>query len=913
MKKSYLIGLILLLSKTLFSTSYSIVNGSATVVSSGKSLSNVLMKGDKVKFYIDVRKWDGSSYTIPATSGTAWIDIGESSIVKGITLYDDGSSVHGDTKALDGIYTTIWTVPEGFSVQDAEIKGYFVSVDSVEAVNNGYIISNISIDSKKPEISNLSIIPSPYNPEEGILEISFTLSEKADIQVEIYKTSYTPVNLVKVLTPPFAEFGDNIIQWDGYSDSGEKVGTMQNEVIIDTRTYPDGDYVLYMKATDKVGNDSSPIISKFKVSTVKVEITTLSVYPILIDNSRSQEPVYEIEMEVKASSEMLKNLGFDLNNVSSPLNKPYAYIKIGVYNSAGTLQSEIPDDLDSELDTDYLPNGVPNYVTSISLGDPAYVDWPDGTTSNDYDTLIPFDYSSKNLYKASFKVKHEGLSLTDGIYIVRAWFELVAGGWVLIEEGSEDLDGDGINETDYEKWNQVPDFTHYSLTSDPKTVGLKVKTSEIPPIDSVPPAIVSVYPGDGSTKDPEEIGEVYAYLDDGTCGSGVDLMNSRIYLEDSSGNIVAGHQTSEGGNIIKWILDSTLSESGSYKIVVEAVDKRGNTTGEKEYSFSVIDTQPPQIVSTDPSPLNGQTFNYGTINQFTITLNDTGSGIDWRESYISLTKDGVAVSGTSQRESASSNNLIFTSSTTLEVGDYTLQVVAVDNDGNRKIVTYQFTISDLGAIKLSYNSNIYLTIPSGTTIYSNGVPVSSSTLGINATSIPVNWDTSELGYISPVIDFDPDNLSFSNTVTIIMYYTDSDVSFFPQGVTESDLKIYGYTGTTWQNLQGTVDSNNNKITLSVSSGETLYDYYVIGYTKPEIIVKFEDSLKAYPQPVKDGSITFSYRINYDAKITIKVFNLRGEEVYSETYSEVKSNGDSIHPWNLSDKKGKRISSGLYFY
>ena len=782
--------------------SYSIVNGSATVVSSGKSLSNVLMKGDKVKFYIDVKKWDGSAYTIPATSGTAWINIG--TVVEGITLYDDGSSVHGDTKALDGIYTTIWTVPEGISVQDAEIKGYFVSVDSVEAVNNGYIISNISIDSIKPEISNFSVTPSPYNPEEGNLEISFTLSEDADIQVEIYKTSYTPVNLVKVLTPPPASFGDNIIQWDGYSDSGEKVGTMQNEVIIDTRTYPDGDYIIYVKATDNAGNDSSPVISKFKVSTVKVEITTLSVYPNPIDNSLSQEPVYEIEMEVKASSEMLKNLGFDLNDVSSPLDKPYAYIKIGVYDSGGTLQSEIQDDLNSELDTDYLPNGVPNYVTSTSLGDPTYGDWPDGTTSNDYDTLIPFDYSSKNLYKASFKVRHEGLSLTDGTYIVKVWFELVAGGWDLIDKGYGDLDGDDVGEY-YEKWNQIPDFTHYSLTSDPETCVLEVTTSETTPIDSTPPTIVSVYPGDGSTKDPGEVTEVYAYLDDGTGGSGVDLINSRIYLEDSSGNIVAGYQTNDGGNIIKWILDSTLSESGSYKIVVEAVDKRGNTTGEKEYSFSVIDTQPPQIVSTDPSPLNGQTFNYGTINQFTITLNDTGSGIDWTESYISLTKDGVAVSGTSQRESASSNNLIFTSSTTLEVGDYTLQVVAVDNDGNRTIVTYQFTISDLGAIKLFYNSNIYLTIPSGTTIYSNGVPVSSSTLGINATSTPQNFDTSKLGYISPVIDFDPDNLSFSNKVTITMYYTDSDVSLLPQGVTESDLKIYGYTGTTWQNLQGTVD------------------------------------------------------------------------------------------------------------
>jgi len=926
MKKILFICLSVFFSNYIFSASYKITSSSAVVVTpSNATLSTTLKKDDQVKFFIIVKKWDGNDYTISATSGTAWINIG--TVLEGITLYDDGLAVHGDTKAVDGIYSTILTIPEGISVTNGEVKAYFVSKDSVSATNDGYPFDDtsqsndiyISIDSVKPDIANVSFSPSPYNPENGYLNISFTLTESADITVEIYKTSYTPTNLVKILSPPPASFGDNMIQWDGYADNGEQVGTRQNGVINDSRTYPDGSYQCIIKAVDSTGNQSDTIISNFKVSTVYVEVSEFTIAPNPVtpdDDNVNDYPVYYVKMKLIGSSAMLSNLGFDVttNNMS---NKPYALIAINMYSSDGTVFDTLETDLTSDYDSDQFPNGTPNYVTNTELGDSGYTDYGDDTTSNDWDVLVPFDSSGTNEYEANFSVRFIFCSKPpNGTYIIRTQFELVAAKWTLKSSGYGDLDGDGVSEY-YEKWNEEPDYWHYGLLSPPKSGVLIVEESTAEPLDTTAPTIVSVSPGEGSTKDPGDVSEVYAVLDDGAGGVGVDLINSDIYLEGPSGNKIDGTKTNDGNSTIKWVLTSSLSESGTYTIVVEAVDKRGNTTGEKTYTFTVVDTQPPQIIATSPSPLDGETFDYGTITQFSITLSDSGSGVDWTKSYITLTKDGVAVSGTSSRESSSSNNLIFTPSTLpLESGSYTLQVVAYDNDGNTQSPppSYSFTITSAGSTEVQYNGDIYLTIPSGTTAYSDGIPVSVSNVSASGSTTPTGWDTSYLGYISPVIQFSPSSLSFSKSVTLTMHYTDSDVSNLPSGITETDLKIYGYSNGSWSSLDGTVSSSNNTVTLTISASTTLADYYVIGYTKPSTTIKFEDSVKAYPQPVKSGSVTFSYRISEDAKITLKIYNLKGEEIYSDIYNEVaQGSTDSTKPWNLKDKDGNKVSPGIYLY
>ncbi|MFH1352035.1 MAG: hypothetical protein ABIH68_00510 [bacterium] len=938
---------------------YKIITASVTVIDpAGANLQSTLKFEDKIKISIEVKEHDGSGYNIPATSGTAWANIGN--VLEGITLFDDGlasTSTHSDNTAGDGIYSTVLTIPAGIAVSAGEIKTYFTSSGTVSAENDGYPFSVddgtntandilITIDATRPVVTNVGLLTLPYNPEKGYLNISYTLNEGSAIQIEIYRSSYTPANLIRKLTPPPAMFGDNFVTWDGLDDEGYMVGTLLNGSINDSglNGNPDGNYKCVIKATDLIGNRGEDLITTIKVSTVFLEVSDMTVSPNPVtpdEDNVNDNPNFNLKMLLRGSTLQLDNLDFDVEASSSPYNRPYALLALNMYSSAGERIDTLEQDL-TDGDSDPFPrNDWPNYVSTVpspyswypysfplagSSGLPIWADG-DGNKGNDWDILVPFDRVSGTTdeYEAIFSVRHIFKSLPDnGTYIERAQFELVAADWtVSIDEKAYTVQIGSWTYT-YEDFpfqvcHEKPDYSHFSPLSNTVEQVFVVEDSLADALDFTAPTIVFTDPGQDEQKQQGKVDKVFAYLNDGLGGIGADLVNSVIYLKNPLGNKVSGTQTNDGENKIYWELpeNTYLDESGIYTIVVEAVDKRGNTTGEVECTFTIIDTLPPYVVSTKPEEnvLENGTFSMGSadIAEFTIILFDEGVGLDGARTKptMILEKDDVVVaSSTTWVSSPNSDSFILTpNSLPIAAGSYELKITAYDENGNAQPISYSFTVSGVGAVEVIYGADTYLLLPVGTTVYAGGV-LYTGTVTVKA-PLPAlaNWDEAHFGSVGNVIDFDPDNLRFSQTVTLTMYYTDEDIASVSD---EKDLLIYGYDGNEWSSLSGTVDTENNRISLQINPGTTLAESYIVGYILPERVSSFTEMVKAYPQPSKNGSINFAY----DGTL----FSGAGGEkleiytIYGEKLKEIEETDPTsgIVAWNYKSEY-PALAPGVYIY
>lgn len=73
---------------------------------------------------------------------------------------------------------------------------------------------------------------------------------------------------------------------------------------------------------------------------------------------------------------------------------------------------------------------------------------------------------------------------------------------------------------------------------------------------------------------------------------------------------------------------------------------------------------------------------------------------------------------------------------------------------------------------------------------------------------------------------------------------------------------------------------------------------------------FADTVYAYPNPATAGSATIAYTLTSVSDVKIEMFNMLGEKVYDRTLlSQPAASGTT--GWNLDNKSGDKIGSGLY--
>ncbi len=67
----------------------------------------------------------------------------------------------------------------------------------------------------------------------------------------------------------------------------------------------------------------------------------------------------------------------------------------------------------------------------------------------------------------------------------------------------------------------------------------------------------------------------------------------------------------------------------------------------------------------------------------------------------------------------------------------------------------------------------------------------------------------------------------------------------------------------------------------------------------------------YPNPFNPSTV-ISYQLPVDSRVTLKVYNVLGEEV-ATLVDGLQSAGFRLQEWNATDNNGKPLSSGIYFY
>lgn len=272
-----------------------------------------------------------------------------------------------------------------------------------------------------------------------------------------------------------------------------------------------------------------------------------------------------------------------------------------------------------------------------------------------------------------------------------------------------------------------------------KTHEIIVETPSITPNDKSAPIVRFTFPADKSVYT-APLEYVRAYLDDGQ-GTGIDLVNSKIYLLGPVGETIPGQLSNDGSSSITWRLHEALPADGSgdgkYTIVVSTVDYAKNVDNnlkfEFEYDTSVNDTVPPYVdglpivmdengVDIESILEDGSTIIYDGVDDvgkaaavpldsIKIKVCDKGSGIDLGGSLIELVKIvgpleiKVAAEMSSIPDSLECGDMFLQLSTPLGInngsdGYYKLIVTPMDMSGNTITLEYLFayeTVEDADA------------------------------------------------------------------------------------------------------------------------------------------------------------------------------------------------------------------------
>ena len=151
---------------------------------------------------------------------------------------------------------------------------------------------------------------------------------------------------------------------------------------------------------------------------------------------------------------------------------------------------------------------------------------------------------------------------------------------------------------------------------------------------------------------------------------------------------------SAGESKVLKIHKNWLATFGEHEIQA-TVDIRDVVIEENETNnaFSTIlqvdDTNPPILL--DITPANNSIT--GQVSKISVELSDQlGSGVDLDNSKIVVYKDAYTVSGTKIVEG---DKLSFAPDYSLDDGNYTVSITAVDNEGNSNIITTSFTIDTI--------------------------------------------------------------------------------------------------------------------------------------------------------------------------------------------------------------------------
>jgi flagellar hook assembly protein FlgD len=214
----------------------------------------------------------------------SWEGSGVGGQGSGIDLSKSTITLTGPQGAITGgkqtdSNTLIFVLDKPFTLSGADDGNYTIKVVAVDKAGNSAepFISSFVYDTIQPggpKLSNISALPVSFSPNgDGASDsarISFTLSKKAKVTINVYRNLEKGSNLFKVelvrilLDSTEMNEGENSLVWDGRSDNGDVLLDGAYTIMFDVK---DADGLTgAMESTELFIDTKPPIISNLAVS-----------------------------------------------------------------------------------------------------------------------------------------------------------------------------------------------------------------------------------------------------------------------------------------------------------------------------------------------------------------------------------------------------------------------------------------------------------------------------------------------------------------------------------------------------------------------------------------------------------------------------------------------------------------------
>ncbi|MDP8220006.1 MAG: lamin tail domain-containing protein [Candidatus Stygibacter frigidus] len=410
-------------------------------------------------------------------------------------------------------------------------------------------------------------------------------------------------------------------------------------------------------------------------------------------------------------------------------------------------------------------------------------------------------------------------------------------------------------------------FTIYAYTNNGTAIDYNLTDA---PADNIETGSLSEY-------SPLIISEVVDAYDDSSYKF-VEIYNPNSTSVDlASGNWTLARQAN-AGNVSNISLTGILLSNGVYIIasnetVADYDQLSGNVTGNGNdgYFLYYNDTTLVDAFGVIDQDGSGEPWEY--TNRVVTRNNDiTEPTITWNASEWTFTSPGNIADATPGSHT---------------IGDATTSSEIIDPSGDN---TGNFEFPEIGDVSI----------------------VIENTEGSNIEVVIAAYNSNYPGVINTYNGYWDISLS-GNTHGIDLRFTYNEEDL--NGITEADLAIYHFNGSTWENLRGNVYANENYIELLDYIGS--FSPFTLGNSddaplpdSPEVPEQF-GLLSNYPNPFNPKT-TIRYNLPVSAEIILTIYNIKGAKIKILDEGN-KSAGYYQVSWDGTNMNNEQVSSGIYFY